>query len=91
MPSSSRETQRLEEEKTELLKAKIRKYASVQHNASQNAKDREMKKKGTVSAPTHVSQLLSTSDETKSSPKSVAAVEKSASSSNTSPKLFLGR
>ncbi len=61
----------------QLLKAKIRKYASVQHNASQKAKDREGRS-------TQLSNL-STSDE-KSSPKSNAAVEKSASS--TSPKSF---
>lgn len=75
------------EDNNQLLKAKIRKYASVQHSASQKAKDKEMKKKEAVSAPpTHVSQLLSTSVD-KSSPKSVVAVEKSASSS-TSPKSF---
>ena len=69
---------RKESDNNQLLKAKIRKYASVQHNASQKAKDREGRS-------TQLSNL-STSDE-KSSPKRDAAVEKSASST-ASPKSF---
>jgi hypothetical protein len=72
------------EDNNQLLKAKIRKYASVQHNASQKAKDRDGRS-------TQLSNL-STSDE-KSSPKSDAAVEKSAGSTaspKSSPRPVVG-